>query len=111
MAAAGGADPAGLRERVGLVRGALAARAGCAPSGIELRVAASVTQLGLVARIIAPALAAQTTGHPLDLRLSGLWWQDTAGGPVPLSVPEPAAAAAERSGPDPLAGLDNCSTR
>jgi hypothetical protein len=49
-----------------------------------------VTQLGVVARVIAPALAAQTVQHPLDLRLSGLWWQDTAGGPVPLAVPEPA---------------------
>jgi hypothetical protein len=82
-------QPPGLGARVGLVRGVLAARAGCPPSGIELRVAVSVTQLGVVARIVAPALAALTTGQPLDIRLSGLWWQDTAGGPVPLSVPEP----------------------
>jgi hypothetical protein len=59
-------------------------------SGVELRVAASVTQLGLVARVIAPVLAAQAVRYPLDLRLSGLWWQDNPGGPVPLSVPEPA---------------------
>jgi len=83
-------QPPGLEERVGLVRGALAARAGYSASGIELRVAVSVTQLGVVARIVAPALAALTVQQPLDLRLSGLWWQDTAGGPVPLSVPEPA---------------------
>lgn len=86
---AGLTHPSGLGARVGLVRGVLAARAGCPPSGLELRVAASVTQLGVVARIVAPALATLTTGQPLDLRLSGLWWQDTAGGPVPLSVPEP----------------------
>jgi FhuF 2Fe-2S C-terminal domain len=49
-----------------------------------------VTQLGLVARVIAPVLAAQAVRYPLDLRLSGLWWQDSPGGPVPLSVPEPA---------------------
>jgi hypothetical protein len=36
-------------------------------------VAVSVTQLGVVARIVAPALAALTYGHPLDLRLGGLW--------------------------------------
>jgi hypothetical protein len=60
-----------------------------------------VTHLGMVARIIAPALAAQTAGHPLDLGLSGLWWQDTPGGPVPLSVPEPAAGGASGLVPPP----------
>jgi hypothetical protein len=85
-------QPSGLRARIGAVRGALAARAGRPASGIELRVAASVTQLGLVARVVAPALAAQAAQHPLDLRPSGLWGQDAPGGPLPLSVPEPAAA-------------------
>ena len=71
------------------------------PSGIELRVAVSVTQLGVVARIVAPALAALTTGQPLDLRLGGLWWQDTAGGPVPLSVPWPEGGGV-MAGPEQL---------
>jgi hypothetical protein len=88
--------PPVLRERIGVVRAALASRAGCAPEGIELRVAASVTQLGLAARLIAPVLAVQAGGHQLDLRLGGVWWQDTVGGPMPVSVPGPAAAS-----PDP----------
>jgi hypothetical protein len=90
-----------LRERVGVVRAALAGRAGCAPEGIELRVAASVTQLGLAARLIAPVLAAQAGRHQLDLRLGGVWWQDTVGGPMPLSVPGPAAAAGADPGSPP----------
>jgi hypothetical protein len=98
-------QPPGLGARVGLVRGALAARAGCPPSGIELRVAVSVTQLGVVARVIAPALAAQTGQHPLDLRLSGLWWQDTAVGPVPLAVPEPARVPVGPSRSEAIATL------
>jgi hypothetical protein len=87
-----------LRARIGAVRGALAARAGRPASGIELRVAASVTQLGLVARVVAPALAAQAGQHPLDLRLCGLWGQDAPGGPLPLSVPEPAAEVTAAAG-------------
>jgi hypothetical protein len=43
--------------------------------------------LGIVARLVAPALGAAVLGSPLDMRLDGLWWQDEAGGPVPLSVP------------------------
>jgi hypothetical protein len=89
--------PSVLRQRIGVVRAALAGRAGCDPAGIELRVAASVTQLGLAARLIAPVLAAQAGRHQLDLRLGGVWWQDTVGGPLPLSVPRPIAAVS----PDP----------
>jgi hypothetical protein len=92
------AEPAGLRARIESIRGALAARSGGPADGIELRVAASVTQLGLVARVVAPALAAQTVRKPLDLRLGGVWWQDTVGGPMPLSVPRPAAAASADPG-------------
>ncbi len=103
------AEPAGLQSRIDTIRGALAARSGDPADGIELRVAASVTQLGLVARVVAPALAAQTVRQPLDLRLGGLWWQDTLGGPLPLSVPEPAVGptgcpAGEPLGP-PMASL------
>ena len=82
-----------LRGRIVLIRSALAGRAGCAPEDVELRVAASVTQLGVVARLVAPVLAAQASGHRLGLRLSDGWWQDTVGGPVPLSVVDPAAPA------------------
>jgi hypothetical protein len=80
--------PEPMLTRIGAVRAALASRGGRPVDEVELRVAASVTHLGLVARLIAPALAAAAGRHLLDMRLGGLWWQDTLGGPVPLSVPE-----------------------
>jgi hypothetical protein len=82
-------SPGSLRIRVEAVRAALADRAGRQPREIELRVAASVAHLGLVARLLAPPVAAAATGHRLDLPLRELWWQDTLGGPVPLSIPVP----------------------
>ena len=49
--------------------------------------AGSVTHLGLVARVIAPSLAAAAlTGTRLAMSLSELWWQNQLGGPFPLSV-------------------------
>jgi hypothetical protein len=108
-------QPGPLRRRIGSARAALAARAGRPEEQIEPRVAASVTQLGLAARVIAPAVAAAAAGHRLDLPPGGLWWQDTRGGPVPLSVPDPdrpptapgaAAGAAAGTDPGPPAGPD-----
>jgi hypothetical protein len=87
--------PLVLLQRIERVRSALTERSGDPGAAADAgqRVAASVTQLGLVARVVAPALAAQALGRPLDLRLGGLWWQDTLGGPLPLSVPAPAAGS------------------
>ncbi len=77
-------QPAVLRARIADVRAALAAAAG--RDEIELRVATSVTQLGLVARLIAPVLGfAVATGQLLDVELERLWWQATLGGAFPLS--------------------------
>jgi hypothetical protein len=70
------------------VRAALASRARRPPDQIELKVAASITHLGLTARLIAPAVAASASQHRLDLPLNELWWRDELG-PVPLSIPEP----------------------
>jgi hypothetical protein len=71
-----------LGRRVEAVRVALAR-----DGQVEPRVAASVTQLGLVARLLAPALAAEVLGHrPFDLRADTRWWQDQLGGPFPVSV-------------------------
>jgi hypothetical protein len=54
---------------------------------ISPRVAASVVQLGLCGRILAPALATQTFGlGPLHLDADALWCQDDLGGAYPLSV-------------------------
>jgi hypothetical protein len=81
-----------LRARVEAARVTLAARSGRPASAIEPRVAASAVHLGLAARLTAPALGAAVLGHPLGLSPGRLWWQDTAGGPVPLSVPESTSA-------------------
>ena len=84
------AGPSGaLLGRVASVRAALAASGGRAAGEIEPRVAVSAVHLGLVARLIAPALGAAVLGCPLDMRPGGLWWQDQLGGPAPLSVPAP----------------------
>jgi hypothetical protein len=82
-------QPEPLLARIGLVRAALASRAGRPMDQVELRIAASITHLGLTARLIAPAVAASASQHRLDLPLSELWWRDELG-PVPLSIPEPA---------------------
>lgn len=79
-----------LRDRVASVSAILAARAGTgAPAEVEPRVAASAVHLGLVARLVSPALGAAVLHGHADLRPGGLWWQDAASGPVPLSVPAP----------------------
>lgn len=81
-------DPERLRARIEKVAAALAARSGQSATSIDRRVAGSVTQLGLTARIVAPHLAAYALDLPRhDLRLGSLWWQDTLGGPYPLIAP------------------------
>jgi hypothetical protein len=69
-------------------------------------VAASVAHLGLVARLISPSLGAAAVGQRLDMRLGGLWWQDTLGGPLPLSIPAPPSIPVPGEGwdGDPMAG-------
>jgi hypothetical protein len=103
------AGPSGaLRDRVASVRAALAARGGLTPGDIEPRVAASTVHLGLVARLISPALGAAVLRRPLDMRPGGLWWQDVTGGPAPLSVPASAGGAsagqADNPGLEPAPG-------
>lgn len=82
-------EPGPLQDRIASVRSALAARGDRAVGEVELRVAASALHLGLVARLIAPALGAAVLGRPIDMSPGGLWWRDETGGPVPLSVPAP----------------------
>lgn len=88
------AGPSGaLGARIAVVRAALSARGGRDGGEVEPRVAGSAVHLGLVARLIAPALGAAVLRCPVDLRPGGLWWQDELGGAMPLSVPAPEAAA------------------
>ncbi|WP_370065532.1 (2Fe-2S)-binding protein [Mycobacterium sp. MAA66] len=79
-------DPAVLGARVDRVREALAAGGGCDPQQIDLRVAASVAHLGLVARLLAPMIGMAALGRSRTWSLNDLSWQDELGGPFPLSV-------------------------
>ncbi|MEZ0094008.1 (2Fe-2S)-binding protein [Streptacidiphilus sp. EB129] len=83
-------DPRVLDDRVAGVRASLAAGGGLAPEAVELRVAASVTQLGLAARLASPLLAAAVLDHRVPaLTLRELFWQPRLGGAFPLSLPLP----------------------
>jgi hypothetical protein len=85
-------SPAVLGERVSVVRAALAQDR--PPGAVEQRVAASVTQLGLVARLLSPAIAvAAAHGRVLELDPGTAWWQPVLGGPFPLSLPADAVGA------------------
>lgn len=81
---------------------ALAETSGRPAEEIEPRVAASVAHFGLVARLVAPSVAAAATRCGLGMRLGVVWWQDTLGGAMPLPVPFPGAAASD---PIPVADL------
>jgi FhuF-like iron-sulfur protein len=106
-----------LRDRVARVRHVLAAGGEQADGAVELRVAASVTHLGIAARLISPVLAV-AVGSGAVLDLDGSWWQPTLGGAVPLSVCEPLdarpddlAAAVLASLAGPLRRLDAAAAR
>ncbi|MFF8789809.1 (2Fe-2S)-binding protein [Streptomyces sp. NPDC015125] len=78
-----------LRERVTAVRASLAARSGRPAEAVELRVAASVAHLGLVARVISPVLGLAAL-HGLSSRpptLDDLRWHSGLGGAFALSLP------------------------
>jgi hypothetical protein len=78
-------DPATLLDRVHAVRARLAS--GRPPEAVPLRVAASVAHLGLVARLVSPALDVAVRRHAvLNIDLRRTWWQPVLGGPFPLSV-------------------------
>lgn len=74
-------DPDVLATRVQKVRSALTGN-----GEPEIRVAASVAHLGLVARLIAPMIGTAVLGEPVSWSLADLAWQDQLGGPFPLAV-------------------------
>ncbi|MFF7638041.1 (2Fe-2S)-binding protein [Kitasatospora sp. NPDC008050] len=95
-------EPSVLRDRVAAVRGYLAAGGGQPAEAVELRVAASVTQLGLASRLLSPGFAvAALTGAVLSYGLRDARWQPTPGSLFPLSLPDrtaaPVADPAERA--------------
>jgi hypothetical protein len=75
-----------LRDRIAAVRSALAAAAGREPQAVEFRVAASVTHLGIAARLISPALGMAVVSGAVQ-RMSAARWQPALGGAFPLSLP------------------------
>jgi hypothetical protein len=80
-------EPGVLAERVALAREVIAAPAGVPAGSIELRVAGSITFLGLAARLLSPPLgAAVLTGVVPQVTVAALWWQPVPGGPWPLAA-------------------------
>ena len=80
-------EPALLADRVQAARAYLAAGSGQDPDAVELRVAASVTHLGLAARTLSPLLAlAVLHGRTAPVGLSDLRWQPTMPSTFPLSI-------------------------
>ncbi len=75
-----------LTTRISAVRDGLAAAAGCPASQVELRVAASVAQLGIAARLISPVLGSAVLGVPLRIDAGQARWVPAVGGPFPLSL-------------------------
>ncbi len=79
-------DRTALAARISQIRTALAASGPA--GGIEDRVVASVTQLGVVSRLAAPVLGLAVLGAPNpEVDLDDVFWQDEVGGPFPLSLP------------------------
>jgi hypothetical protein len=95
-------EPAVLLGRVTETQAYLAAAGGQSPDAIEARVAASVTHLGLMARLISPALALAILGAGVpSLVLGQLRWQPVLGGAFPLSLPD--TSLGSENGPKELA--------
>jgi FhuF 2Fe-2S C-terminal domain len=78
-----------LAARIDAVRDRLAAAAGCPASQIERRVAASVTRLGIAARLISPVLGSAVLGVPLGIDVAQARWVPALGGPFRLSLAVP----------------------
>jgi hypothetical protein len=85
-----------LAARIDAVRSSLAVAAGRPPATIEFRAAASVAQLGLCARLIAPAIGAAALGHALSTDITSAWWAPGLGGPFRLSLPDTAFTTPSR---------------
>jgi hypothetical protein len=84
-----------LAERTEWARRSIAARADVAVDEVAERVAASVVSLGLMARLLGPALAsAVLSGVVPVLTRSTVWWRPVGGGPWPIAVDEVATVAA-----------------
>ena len=81
-------SPDALAGRIGEVRERLAAAAGLPATAVEFRVAASIAQLGLCARLLSPALGAAAAGRALPVDIAQARWIPALGGPFRLSLPD-----------------------
>jgi hypothetical protein len=91
-------DPSVVAERVFAARDTLVAMTGLDPEALPDRVVASITFLGLAARLVSPPLAAYVlSGERPRPRADQLWWKPVPGGPVPM-------AYSGLDGPDDLLG-------
>jgi FhuF 2Fe-2S C-terminal domain len=81
-------SPDALAGRIGEVRERLAAAAGLPATAVEFRVAASIAQLGLCARLLSPALGAAAAGRALPVDTAQARWVPALGGPFRLSLPD-----------------------
>ena len=96
-------SPDTLAGRISEVRERLAAAAGCPATAVEFRVAASIAQLGLCARLLSPALGAAAAGRALPVDVGQARWVPALGGPFRLSLAEDAVAGHTGSVPQPAA--------
>ena len=85
-------SPDALAGRIGEVRERLAVAAGCPAAAVEFRVAASIAQLGLCARLLSPALGASAAGRALPVDVGQARWVPALGGPFRLSLAQDAVA-------------------
>jgi ferric iron reductase protein FhuF len=82
-------DPAVVRERVAFVQDALATRCGLPAAEIDARASASIHQLGVVSRLLAPSLATAAVDGVLPvLAVDDVLWQRVDSGPVPIGLCE-----------------------
>lgn len=78
-------DPEVLSARITATRDALAVHGGA----VEWRVAASLAQLNLAARVLSPVLGCAVVAGVLPVVSPELlWWQPVLGGAFPLALPE-----------------------
>lgn len=83
---------AGLSEHIDRTAAALAVQSGVATDQVERRVAASIMQQGLMARLLSPAIGcAVLAGWVPRMQLARMWWQPDDPSPVPITLPDPHA--------------------
>lgn len=100
-------SPDALIALVAAVRTSLASAAGRPPGSIDFRVAVSVAQLGMAARLMSPAFGAAVLGTTLSIKAGQARWVPAAGSAFRLSLPDTAFTGVGFPG-SPDAGTIGC---